>query len=1247
MATFEQFRSTFPEDNNEKGEAFEVFLAEWMFDNHNFLSRLFKRVWRFSDWPKAWSGKDIGTDLIAEDYNGKICAIQAKFYKEESSIPKGDVDSFLSDSARSVIDYRYLIATTDRIGLNATVTIEGQEKPVHMFLLSDFLDPFNWPKSLASLNKYKPRKPHKPRPHQKKAINDVTKKLKGRGQLIMACGTGKTLTGQRIVEKLECKTTLVLLPSLLLLSKTVKDWISEREQDFIFLPVCSDQSVTRDTDEIALSRSELAFRSTTDATEIADFLKRKGNKVIFSTYQSSPQIAEAFKLSKLRPFDLILADEAHRCAGKISAEFSTVLDNDKLPAKRRLFMTATPRMYTSNLRKKAKEADIQIASMDDEAVFGPVLHRLTFGQAIANTPKPLLTDYRVLVVGVNEGAYRAMVKERTLLKTESGLEDDARSLATQLGLSKAVRDYDLKRVISFHSRVNLARDFASSFLKFQEDLKPKAKPKGKITYSHVSGKMPTSERSKRLRALGSLDDQDRYLLGNARCLSEGVDVPALDGVAFVDPKRSEIDIIQAVGRAIRLSKGKEIGTIVIPVFLSDSDDPDEVLSTSEFDQVWKVVNALRSHDEALGEMLDEFRTKLGRKQKVSFRGSKIVFDVPRKISREFVDAFETRLVETTTASWSFWLGLLLDYKSEFGDCLVPDNFTYKSKQLGPWVRKQRSRKEQLSAERIQRLDDLGFVWDPISLQWEENFKALEAYKSGFGDCLVPAKSTYQGKGLGNWVDSQRQSYKTNSLAEERIARLEALEFVWDPREIAWQEGFEALRSYRGEYGDCDVPVAVRHQNINLGVWVNSQRNNARALSDEKIARLESIDFVWDALEFRWEKGFSELMDFLNREGHCNFSNNYTHNGFKLGQWVSVQRAQKYKGKLPTDKLAKLNSAGIIWEKREYQWELNFQELQAFSERNGNCDVPSSKKSLVSWIQRQRAIKEQLSPAQIRRLEGLGFSWNPIEDKWEEYFTALMAYFEEHGNSNVPQNHVHRNLQLGAWLSRQRGKKGTLSEDQIERMEHLNVVWEKADTDWNFAFDILTAFREQQGNCLVPARKKFQDFNLGAWVDRQRQAKKNDKLSSVNIQRLDSIGFEWDVGAADWDRYYEALLSYRKEHGNCDVPSKFTVNGLKLGGWVNNQRNRPERLTEAQQTKLKTADFIWSSKDFKWQQKIELMTAYYVEHSHLRPTQKETFRGEKIGQIVMTLRGSKKQGALKEERIQQLEAIGMTWTIDNQ
>ena len=419
MARFNDFRNSFPESSNEKGERFEIFLSEWMFKHHPVLSSQFKRVWRFSEWPRAWSQKDLGTDLIAEDQHGKICAIQAKFYKEKNSIPKSHIDSFLSDSNRPEVDYRYLIATTDNLGANAIKTIEGQEKPVHTFMLQQFNETFEWPNSIDSLETYQPRKPHQPRPHQRAAIDDVCAKLGKRGQLLMACGTGKTLTGQRITESLVSNTTLVLLPSLLLLSKTVADWVSEKERDFIYLPVCSDKSATKKTDEISLNNHELSFRSTTDSSEIAAFLRRPENKVIFSTYQSSPQIAEAFRAESLKPFDLIIADEAHRCAGRVSSDYSTVLSEDLIPAQKRLFMTATPRTYSSRLQKSASEAEVEVASMDDERVFGPVLHHLTFGQAIESDP-PLLTDYRVVVVGVNDALVREQVEERAFVRTEGG-----------------------------------------------------------------------------------------------------------------------------------------------------------------------------------------------------------------------------------------------------------------------------------------------------------------------------------------------------------------------------------------------------------------------------------------------------------------------------------------------------------------------------------------------------------------------------------------------------------------------------------------------------------------------------------------------------------------------------------------------------------------------------------------------------------------------------------------------------------
>lgn len=846
-------------------------------------------------------------------------------------------------------------------------------------MLQQFNEEFEWPKSIESLATYQPRKPHQPRPHQRAAIDDVCTKLGKRGQLLMACGTGKTLTGQRIAESLGSNTTLVLLPSLLLLSKTVADWVSEKERDFIYLPVCSDKSATKKTDEISLNNHELSFRSTTDSAEIAAFLRRPENKVIFSTYQSSPQIAEAFKAESLKPFDLIIADEAHRCAGRVSSDYSTVLSEDLIPAQKRLFMTATPRTYSSRLQKSAMDAEIQVASMDDEQVFGPVLHHLTFGQAIENDP-PLLTDYRVVVVGVNDALVREQVEERAFVKTEGGLEDDARSLAIQIGLSKAIKDYDLKRVISFHGRVKYASDFAASFLRLQEDLKPESKAEGVTTYRYVSGAMPTSQRIRELRALGELANEDRYIVGNARCLSEGVDVPALDGVAFVDPKRSEIDIVQAVGRAIRLAEGKSFGTIVIPVFISDKDDPDEVLSTSEFDQVWKVVNALRSHDESLGETLDELRVGLGRRSKASLSGTKIIFDLPIGVNSRFTEAFQTKLVETTTSSWEFWYGLLEKYHEATGECRVPNKRRCEGFGLGSWVCYQRTIKNKLDAERVARLDRLGFSWDPDDEVWEERFSQLLDFHKQNGHALVPYDYPQNPK-LGRWINKLRP--KKDALSCDRLKKLNSIGFVWKvSHEEIWESAFAVLAKYLDDGKHRDIPKTVKYidpltgKQFLLQGWIVRQRTNKERLSRNQIAKLDSVGFDWDPYASDWEEGFARLKEYLAEKGTTRVPATHSYKGYTLGMWVRVQRREK--DKLPADRKVRLEQIQFSWDPFLEDWEEGFNALAAYKVQNGHLDVPRGHqyngKDLYHWASRQRRRKEKLDPKLVKKLLDLGFAF---------------------------------------------------------------------------------------------------------------------------------------------------------------------------------------------------------------------------------------------------------------------------------
>ena len=785
MGSFIEIRATFSGDSYQRGKDFER-LCKWFLETDPRYSGKLTEVWLWDDWPGRW-GPDCGIDLIAQDAEGKTWAIQAKCYDADNSITKQDVDSFLSESTNiDKIHHRLLIATTNNIAANARRVIEHQHStiPINQVVLADLIDaPIDWPKSINDLTTGQAKPKFLPQPHQSKAIKDVVDNLEGRGQLIMACGTGKTLTGLWIAEALRANTILVVLPSLLLLSKTLTDWLTHSNESFSYLPVCSDETVSKSEDVIKLSSSELSFPSTTDASEITSFVRGAGKKVIFSTYQSSGKIAEAFKDTDLKPFDLVICDEAHRCAGKVESTYTTVLNNELIPAVNRLFMTATPKLFKAHFVKKAGESGMDVISMDNESMFGPVLHKLSFAQAINNQP-PLLTDYQVIIVGIDNPSYAEMVASRDLVNTDTGIESNAQSFASHVGLAKALKQYNLKRVISFHSRVKSAKEFSEELPQVIDWMPKGNRPDGELVANYVSGDMPTNQRANTLQRLAAENDGQYNVLSNARCLSEGIDVPALDGIAFIDPKNSEIDIIQAVGRAIRLSSGKSKGTIVLPVFIEENDHPDEVLQSSSFKKVWAVVNALRSHDEDFGEQLDEIRRGLGRKNPQIQRPDKIIFDLPKLITQDFEDALDTKLVESATTSWQSWYGMLEEYKQAEGHVNVPKGHKHGDFKLGNWIVTQRtSRKsndKNLTPERIEQLEALGFDWDPFKSKFQAGIAALKEYKQAEGHVNVPANYKHGDFSLGAWTHNQRQAYKNNNerLTPERIEQLEALGFDW-------------------------------------------------------------------------------------------------------------------------------------------------------------------------------------------------------------------------------------------------------------------------------------------------------------------------------------------------------------------------------------------------------------------------------------------------------------------------------------
>jgi predicted helicase len=645
MTTILELFGKLSPDEHRRGRQFER-ICKWFLENDPEYKREIKRVWLWDGWPGRW-GRDKGIDLIAETFNGKFWGVQSKAYALNHAVTKNDIDRFLSESSRKIISYRLLIATAAELGNNAKEVIQGQEKPVGTLLLSDLKNrKLNWPSSPDKLVA-RQEKPNNARLDQIKAIADVVRGFKShpRGQLIRACGTGKTLIGLRVAEAMKSQRTLVLVPSLSLVSQILSDWAKDGLRSFRFLPVCSDETIGGE-DHLVSHVSELGIPATTDSAEIAEFMRGSGTRVIFSTYQSTPAIALAFKQHKLEPFDLAICDEAHRCAGMKDGAFATILAPQEILAQKRLFMTATPRIASEASKSRADSMGLELVSMDDHKVFGPVFHELKFSDAIR---LKLLTDYRVEIIGVDDPLYRQYAERGVFVTLDGKTVTDARKLTSHIAVAKAIKKYDLRRIITFHGRISRAREFAEQFPQFIRWM-PKADiPSGQIWTELISGDMASNKRDAILDRLREVQPPARGIVTNARCLSEGIDVRALDGVAFIDPKESQVDIIQAVGRAIRKAKRKRHGIIILPVYISSNENEEKTLEDSSFKQVWRVLRALRSHDDQLASELDNLRTNLGKRGKVrAHLPAKITINLPTRLNAKFADAFYLRTVRAIT-----------------------------------------------------------------------------------------------------------------------------------------------------------------------------------------------------------------------------------------------------------------------------------------------------------------------------------------------------------------------------------------------------------------------------------------------------------------------------------------------------------------------------------------------------------------------------------------------------------------------
>lgn len=646
----------------EKGTYFEELVRTYLRYEATYAD-LYSDVWLYADWVKAiggpefgFSANDTGIDLVTKTHGTEeYHAIQCKCYAETHRVQKKDIDSFFTASGQKPFTQRIIVTTTNDWSANAENSLHNQTPPVYKIDLHDLENSqIDWAKYQPSKQPtLKPK--YDPRPHQESAITNVLLGFKSaeRGKLIMACGTGKTFTSLKIAEEYAGagKRVLFLVPSLSLLSQTLTEWTQQSKTPLHSFAVCSDAEVgkkrKKDDDIVQTFAHELRYPATTDAKRLAYEVGKRHDarhmSVVFSTYHSIDVISRAQHMHGLEDFDLIICDEAHRTTGATfedekESNFVKVHDPDFIRAGKRLYMTATPRIYGDFAKAQAEKDNTTICSMDDEEKYGKQLHVITFSEAVQ---LKLLTDYKVLVLTISEDHVSARLQK--LLADENNslkVDDAARIIGCWKALSKQGENGEfgddteaMKRAVAFCQVIERqsgkarthkvsSKEIAAMFQQVVDAYQEQEDSDNDLVCEaeHVDGSMNASEKEEKLEWLKAEPPANTCrILSNVRCLSEGVDVPALDAVLFLTPRNSQVDVVQSVGRVMRKAADKELGYVVLPVVIPSGMEPHEALNDNKvYKVVWDVLQALRSHDDTFDAFVNklEFDGKNPKKMEV-------------------------------------------------------------------------------------------------------------------------------------------------------------------------------------------------------------------------------------------------------------------------------------------------------------------------------------------------------------------------------------------------------------------------------------------------------------------------------------------------------------------------------------------------------------------------------------------------------------------------------------------------------
>lgn len=1206
------------------GKLFEYF-AKYYFKVDATQNQLYTDVWLYDEVDSLTKEElglptqDKGVDLLLKDRQGRYYVVQCKFKNNEESIVNFGKDKiantfFWSKKCFGVILFTNVSDCTDDI--KNEKNFNAIKSDTLLNLDSSF---FSSILNYIELNVPAPIKKHVRREDQILTIEKVVEHFKtnDRGQLILPCGAGKTTTSLWIKEKLKSRSTLVLFPSLALLRQFKTEWAAQRSDDYIYINVCSEKDIDKSKDDSPVTHTyEISGEVTTSADRIKEFLESEfENKIVFCTYQSSKVIQDALVQLPIFFFDLIICDEAHRTAGGAKQNtFAIVHDPAKIRGKKRLYMTATPRVVSVQLKAKLGQDYALLCDMSNPDIYGTEAFRMSFGEAINDK---ILVDYKIIGIGVTQKQVKQFIEQRRFVTEEYDLKEIADNYALNLVMEK----YSAFHAITFHSKVDFAKEFSKRHNSYF----------GPDVYSnHVSGKDKTSKRADILRRF---KNNNKGVVSNARCLTEGVDVPIIDLIYFCDPKNSKIDIVQASGRALRKDRhgNKTIGYIVVPIFHHiDEDIEKEIEKKPYFQNLVQVVRSLCDQDERLQAEIDEVAFNKGEK---TSRRIEITYDdneIEKIITLDGLDKevkkyLFDQIIEKTRDSWNLMYSKLVEFKNKFDTTNIPRK-QIEYNPLRWWVQTQRDNyfNKKLTQLQIDKLTKIGFEWkgeqrreikDKFKI-WMQSYRKLQQYFNDNGNTDIPARYE-QDKSLATWLVTQRVKYDEAKLSDEQIELLEKVNINWGPKNT-YPQFIEDIKIFKEKFGHTKV----------------SQGNIEYRKLGAKCSKCRVI--------------------------------------YKIGKETkNGDLVYPGKGRLTKWAIEELDKLGFEWDSGNADWDERFAELETYHNNNGHTSVKlSENQTLFFWCYRQRRNRKELEPDQIQKLQSIDFVFEIKKSEKDNAFiekvTTLKEHYEMKNNGFTDfDKGLLRKIQKWESAFRIAHREGTLSTDKFEMLNGIDFIFSQEKVDeqiWDENFNDLIKYYKEANTFIIPDEEDF--VKLKRWIQYQRGLFKQSKLRADRVNRFIEIGYDFSntykevsektkelISNTYWSNKLTELRSYLEEYKTIDGIEKKNEH-QSLYRWIKKviSQFKTGNLSELRVAQLKEMDFNFAYKPIRekiirednWLQRL----AELKQHHTLTGTFYLSIKNSEQKKLASWLRTQKslyKQGRLPEERINQLGDIGFSFS----